>query len=130
MPDDEDDADVFPPISGDFFESPKGSSTSSKLDQEMLLELEVRKSKALKKKQSGSKVTKADHPTKSKKAWKKKSSGKPVSARTRSVAFGSEELLHVSKAFMMPNTQQIRRRTSFEMKYISCSRRLLPVPIK
>jgi len=57
MPDNEEDVDFFPSTSGDGFESPEGSEASSKSDNEMLLELEARQSNALKKKQSGNKVT-------------------------------------------------------------------------
>jgi hypothetical protein len=45
-------------------------------------------------------VTKAANPKKNKKAQKKKLSGKPVSAHSHSVAFGSKELLLVVKAFI------------------------------
>jgi hypothetical protein len=100
MPDDEDDVDFFPSTSRDCCGSAEGSNASSESDQETLLELKARKSKALKKKQSGRKVTKDDHPMKSKNTRKKKSSGEPISACSCSFIFGSEELLLVSKAFM------------------------------
>ena len=39
----EDDADIFPSIGQDAFESMDGSNTSSKSDQETLVEIEARK---------------------------------------------------------------------------------------
>ena len=103
----EDDADLFPSTGGDDFDdSADGSDTSSKSDQETLREIEARKcaaSRSASKKQSSTKVTKAMNQTKSNKLKtkkKKNSSGESVSACCRPAAFGSEELLLVSKAFM------------------------------
>lgn len=50
MPDDEDEVDFFPSTSGDLFESTDGSNMTSESDQETPLDLEVRKSNALKQK--------------------------------------------------------------------------------
>jgi hypothetical protein len=103
----EDNADLFPSTGGDAFDdSADGSDMSSESDQETLREIEARKraaSRPAPKKQSSTKVTKATNQTKSNKSKtkkKKNSSGESVSARCRSVAFRSEELLLVSKAFM------------------------------
>ena len=100
----EEDADLFPSTGRDDFEdSADGSNSSSKLDQEMLHEIEGAASRLASKKQISTKVTKATNQTKSTKSKNKKkknSSGEPISARSRSVAFGSEELWLVSKAFM------------------------------
>ncbi len=95
----EDDADLFPSTGGDAFDdSADGSDASSESDQETLREIEARKralSRPVSKKRSSTKVTKATNQTKSTKSKNKKkknSSGEPVSARSCSVAFGSEEL--------------------------------------
>ena len=103
----EGDADLFPSTGGDAFDdSADGSDASSESDQETLREIEARKralSRPVSKKQSSTKVMKATNQTKSNKSKtkkKKNSSGESVSACCRSVAFGSEKLLLVLKAFM------------------------------
>ena len=95
----EDDADLFPSTGEDAFESMDGIDASSKSDQEMLVEIQVRKcSEVASKKQSSNKASKPVKPPRKKKACKKK--GDAVSACSCSVLFSVEELLLVARAFM------------------------------
>ena len=76
-----------------------GSDTSSKSDQETLVDIQSRKRlEAASKKRSRNKASKPVKPPRKKKARKKKSDS--VSAQSRSVSFGVEELLLVVQAFM------------------------------
>jgi len=94
-----DDEDLFPSTGEDAFESMDGSDASSKSDQEMLVEIQARKrSEVASKKQSGNRASKPVKPAWKKKARKKKSDA--VSAHSRSVSFGVEELLLVVRACM------------------------------
>jgi hypothetical protein len=93
-----DDADFFP-TNGDVFESPDDNGESSDSDQETLEEVATRKhaeAAATLKKRNGN-LTKPSQPPKKK---SQKKTGDTVSARSRSVSFGVEELLLVARAFM------------------------------
>ena len=95
----EDDADLFPSTGEDAFESMDGSDASSESDQKMHVKIQARKcSEAASKKRSGNKALKPVKPPRKKKAHKK--TGDAVSARSRSVSFGVEELLLVARAYM------------------------------
>ena len=76
MSGEEEDASLFPSTGGDDFDdSADGSDASSKMDQETLHEIEVRKhaaSRPVSKKQSSAKVTKAMNQTENTKLKNKK----------------------------------------------------------